>query len=61
MTKIAFPCLLGFAPHLACWVTAGRLTPEGLTALTLLLAESAPSNKDLMIRLIINLLVGSEL
>jgi prophage maintenance system killer protein len=34
-----------------------RLTPEGLTALTLLLAESAPSNKDLMIRLIINLLV----
>ncbi|MGP0595263.1 RhuM family protein [Nitrospira sp. T9] len=34
-----------------------RLTPEGLTALTLLLAESASSNKDLMIRLIINLLV----
>ena len=38
-----------------------RLTPEGLTALTLLLAESAPSNKDLMIRLIINLLVEPEL
>jgi prophage maintenance system killer protein len=38
-----------------------RLTPEGLTALTLLLAESAPSNKDLMIRLIINLLVESEI
>ncbi len=37
-----------------------RLTPEGLTALTLLLAESAPSNKDLMIRLIINLLVEAE-
>jgi hypothetical protein len=37
-----------------------RLTPEGLTALTLLLAESAPSNKDLMIRLIINLLVEPE-
>ncbi len=38
-----------------------RLTPEGLTALTLLLAESAPSNKELMIRLIINLLVESEI
>lgn len=37
-----------------------RLTPEGLTALTLLLAESAPSNKDLMIRLIINLLVEAD-
>jgi prophage maintenance system killer protein len=37
-----------------------RLTPEGLTALTLLLAESAPSNKDLMIRLIVNLLVEPE-
>ncbi|WP_454062957.1 RhuM family protein [Candidatus Nitrospira salsa] len=37
-----------------------RLTPEGLTALTLLLAESAPSNKDLMIRLIINLLVEPQ-
>ena len=38
-----------------------RLTPEGLTALTLLLAESAPANKDLMIRLIINLLVEPKL
>lgn len=38
-----------------------RLTPEGLTALTLLLADSAPSTKELMIRLIINLLVESEL
>ena len=37
-----------------------RLTPQGLTALTLLLAESAPSNKDLMIRLIMNLLVEPE-
>lgn len=37
-----------------------RLTPEGLTALTLLLAESASSNKDLMIRLIINLLVEAD-
>jgi prophage maintenance system killer protein len=35
---------------------AQRLNPEGLTALTLLIAESAPSNKDLMIRLILNLL-----
>ena len=33
-----------------------RLDPRGLTALTLLIAESAPSNKDLMIRLIVNLL-----
>lgn len=37
-----------------------RLNPEGLTALTLLIAESAPSNKELMIRLIINLLVELE-
>lgn len=35
-----------------------QLNPQGLTALTLLIAESSPSNKDLMIRLIINLLVG---
>jgi DNA ligase (NAD+) len=33
-----------------------KLNPEGLTGLTLLIAESAPSNKDLMIRLIVNLL-----
>jgi prophage maintenance system killer protein len=32
------------------------LNPAGLTALTLLIAESAPSSKDLMIRLIVNLL-----
>jgi prophage maintenance system killer protein len=32
------------------------LNPQALTALALLIAESAPSNKDLMIRLIINLL-----
>jgi len=32
------------------------LNPPALTALALLIAESAPSNKDLMIRLIINLL-----
>ena len=35
---------------------AHRLDPRGLTALTLLIAESAPSSKDLMVRLIVNLL-----
>ena len=35
---------------------AHGLDPRGLTALTLLIAESAPSNKDLVIRLIVNLL-----
>ncbi len=33
-----------------------RLDPRGLTALTLLIAESEPANKDLMIRLIMNLM-----
>ena len=33
-----------------------RLNPEALTALTLLIAESAPAGKDLMVRLIVNLL-----
>ncbi len=33
-----------------------RLNPQALTALTLLIAESAVTSKDLMIRLIINLL-----
>ncbi len=33
-----------------------RPSPGALTALTLLIAESAPSNKDLMIRLIVNLI-----
>ena len=33
-----------------------RLNPQALTALTLLIAESAPVGKDLMIRLIANLL-----
>ena len=32
------------------------LNPQALTALTLLVAESAPSTKDLMIRLVVNLL-----
>ena len=35
---------------------ARRLNPQALTALALLIAESAPANKDLMIRLIVNLL-----
>ena len=35
---------------------AHGLNPQALTALTLLIAESAPSGKDLMVRLIINLL-----
>src|SRR3569623_599724 len=34
------------------------LTPSTLTALALLIAESAPASKDFMIRLIMNLLVG---
>ena len=33
-----------------------RLNPQALTALTLLIAESAPANKDLLVRLIVNLL-----
>ena len=33
-----------------------RLNPQALTALTLLIAESKPSDKDLMIRLTVNLL-----
>ena len=35
---------------------AHSLNPQALTALALLIAESAPANKDLMIRLILNLL-----
>jgi prophage maintenance system killer protein len=35
---------------------AHSLNPSALTALALLIAESAPTNKDLMVRLIINLL-----
>ena len=34
------------------------ITPPALTALTLLIAESAPTNKDLMIRLVVNLLLA---
>jgi prophage maintenance system killer protein len=36
---------------------AHALNPSALTALALLIAESAPASKDLMIRLIMNLLV----
>lgn len=39
---------------------AHRLNPQALTALALLIAESAASNKDLMVRLIMNLLVESR-
>ena len=35
---------------------APPLDPRALTALTLLIAESAPARKDLMIRLVVNLL-----
>ena len=34
------------------------LNPQALTALTLLIAESAPANKDLLVRLIVDLLAG---
>lgn len=36
------------------------LNPSALTALALLIAESAPSSKDLMVRLIMNLLVEQQ-
>jgi prophage maintenance system killer protein len=35
-----------------------RMNETALTALALLIAESAPANKDLLIRLIINLLTA---
>jgi prophage maintenance system killer protein len=38
-----------------------RFSPQALTALALLVAESRPANKDLLIRLIVNLLMGSNL
>jgi prophage maintenance system killer protein len=37
-----------------------QLNPQALTALALLIAESAPANKDLMVRLIINLLTAPD-
>lgn len=39
---------------------AQRLDPRALTALALLIAESAPTSKDLMIRLIMNLLAETQ-
>ena len=39
---------------------AQRLDPRALTTLALLIAESAPASKDLMIRLIMNLLAGEQ-
>ena len=45
-----------FLLYLAQEGVAHRLNPQALTALTLLIAESATAGKDLMIRLIINLL-----
>ncbi|MYE52025.1 MAG: Fic family protein, partial [Gammaproteobacteria bacterium] len=46
-----------FLLYLALEGVAHRLDPRALTALTLLIAESAPSAKDLMVRLVVNLLV----
>lgn len=39
---------------------AHRLNPQALTALALLIAESAPTSKDLMVRLTMNLLVEPQ-
>lgn len=39
---------------------ADRFNPQALTALALLIAESTPSSKDLVIRLVMNLLVAPE-
>lgn len=36
-----------------------NINDNALTALSLLVAESQPGNKDLMVRLIVNLLVAS--
>ena len=46
-----------FLLYLAQEGVAHRLDPRALTAITLLIAESAPSAKDLMVRLVVNLLV----
>lgn len=35
------------------------INDNALTALALLIAESDPTNKELMIKLVVNLLVGS--
>ena len=39
---------------------AHQLNPQALIALALLIAESAPANKDLMVRLILNLLASDS-
>ena len=39
---------------------AHQLNPQALTALTLLIAESASSGKDLMVRLIVILLAETD-
>ena len=39
---------------------AHRLIPQALTALTLLIAESASNGNDLMVRLIVNLLAETD-
>ena len=49
-----------FLLYLRQEAVAHNLNPQALTALTLLVAESAPVGKDLMIRLIVNLLVDHE-
>ncbi len=36
------------------------LNPQALTVLTLLVAESSPADKGLMVRLIVNLLAGTS-
>ena len=46
-----------FLPYLKQEGVVHGLNPQALTALTLLIAESAPAGKELMIRLIINLLL----
>ena len=45
-----------FLLYLAQEGVAHQITPHALTSLTLLIAESAPVNKDLMVRLVVNLL-----
>ena len=49
-----------FLLYLAQEGVAHRLDPLAMTALTLLIAEGAPSAKDLMVRLVVNLLVEPD-
>ncbi len=48
-----------FLLYLAQEGVSHRLDPRALTALTLLIAESRPASKDLMIRLVVSLLTAS--